>query len=85
MNQTTDTPKVCFGATADFPTNTGDVAAPGTLPDGTSGFIGLLPNCASPPTGDPCIVSIGSTVNGGGSVAQLDVPQAFTGDPFGHM
>jgi hypothetical protein len=85
VNNTTDTPRICFGATADFPTNTGDIAAPGTLPDGTPGFIGLLPNCASAPAGDPCIVSIVPTVNGAGSVVQIDVPQAFAGDPFTHM
>jgi hypothetical protein len=75
----------CFGATVTFPTSSGGNAAAGTLPDGTAGFIGLLPSCASPPTGFPCVVSVVATSTGSGSITTVDVPQAFAGDPFGHM
>jgi hypothetical protein len=47
--------QMCFGAPYEFTTNNGSQAAPGTLPDGTSGFVGLLPGCGAV---EPCIQSI---------------------------
>jgi hypothetical protein len=37
--------QICFGAPYEFTTASGSPAGAGTLPDGSSGFIGLLPNC----------------------------------------
>jgi hypothetical protein len=67
--------QVCFGAPYDFTTSTGTLAPAGTLPDGSSGYIGLLPTCSSsvpsnPPStplgpGDsgPCIASKGTQLD----------------------
>jgi hypothetical protein len=51
-----DLPKLCFGAPYDFTTSSGTQAPAGPLPDGTTGFTGLLPSCptSGPPTG-PCV------------------------------
>jgi hypothetical protein len=45
--------QVCFGDTKQFTNNKNKPAAKGTLPDGTTGFVDLLPNC--PETNNPCI------------------------------
>ncbi len=80
----------CFGATAQFPANSDDgLAQPGTLPDGTAGFIGLLPSCSSVNDTSPCIVGIGpisrNTDNGlSGTQIRVFIPESFTADPFGH-
>lgn len=39
--------QVCFGSTTDFVTSNGAMAGAATLPDGTSGFVGFLPNCTT--------------------------------------
>jgi hypothetical protein len=79
--------QICFGATAQFPAASDDgEAQPGTLPDGTAGYIGLLQGCPDTPT-FPCIESILplSQANfGTGSVVTVDVPQTFPGDPAFH-
>jgi hypothetical protein len=50
--------EMCFGATYEFVTNEGGEAASGTLPDGTTGFVGLLPDCDDEFDGiGPCIES----------------------------
>lgn len=79
--------EICFGANVTFPTNSGDDAAPGTLPDGTRGFIGLLPDCPEDTVATtPCIVSEREFENdfGSGTEVTIDIPQAFAGDPFAH-
>jgi hypothetical protein len=51
--------QICFGAPYEFTVNNGTPAAPGTLPNGNSGFVGLLPGCgALGEGGAPCIQSI---------------------------
>lgn len=45
--------QVCFGDTTEFTNSKNKPAARGTLPDGSQGYIGLLPNC--PVKSGPCI------------------------------
>lgn len=75
----------CFGAPSVFTTRSGAPAAAGTLPDGSSGFIGLLPNC---PASGPCIVSRQSVPDvssptGFDIVVTVNIPEALAGDPWG--
>jgi hypothetical protein len=44
--------QVCFGDAMRFINNKNKTAARGTLPDGTTGYVDLLPNCPQP--GFPC-------------------------------
>lgn len=79
----------CFGATYDFPTSSGTPAPAGTLPDGASGFIGLLPVCAGAPT-TPCVSSRSKTTDpsspaGYDVTFQVTVPAGLPGDPWGRM
>ena len=80
--------QICFGATTDFPTASGAMAAAGTLPDGTAGFIGLLPDCSSSSTG-PChnrqqdkTIPDPKRHIGYDIVLVFDIPANFAGDPF---
>lgn len=80
--------QICFGATAEFATASGQQAAPGTLPDGTGGYIGLLPTCSSKTTG-PCHnrqqdtwVPDPTRKLGYDLVLILDIPATFIGDPY---
>jgi hypothetical protein len=76
---------ICFGAAVDFITASGTLAVGRTLPDGSAGFIGLLPNCTGSSTG-PCHDenSDSATPVGPTYTVKLfaDVPSAFTGDPW---
>jgi hypothetical protein len=82
----------CFGATESFQTNVDaedDVSQPGTLPDGTPGFIGTLPSCGSVDGPEPCIVGIGpiSRTDSGppsGTRITVEIPEGFSADPMGH-
>ena len=76
---------ICFGATADFAVKGGGLAPAGTLPGGTPGFIGLLPNC---PAAGPCqdrtddrAIPDSNSPIGYDIVLIADVPQTFPGDP----
>jgi len=75
----------CLGATYDFTTASGTHAPAATLPNGSLGFVGLLPGCstAAPP---PCISSIStqkdpSTHVGFDALMKIQIPE--TGDPWG--
>jgi hypothetical protein len=77
--------QACFGALAEFTTKSGLPAPARVLPDGSSGFIGLLPDCPVP-TG-PCVVSRQSTLDlsspiGFDIVLTLYVPEGLAGDPW---
>lgn len=87
----------CLGAPYEFKTLSGAPASPGTLPDGTSGFIGLLPRCRqwwdgsehsswpSKPRG-PCVASRKVSTTGGGVFSvtlTIDIPSGLPGDPWG--
>ena len=77
--------QACLGALSEFTTSSGKPAPTGTLPDGTRGFIGLLPNCTG--AHGPCVVSRTSGLdlsNGIGFdiVLTIYVPEGFVGDPW---
>ena len=82
----------CFGAPYEFET-LGDHQAPsGTLPDGSTGFVGLLENCdnATESAPDPCVQSImavpdDSVDTGFDTTVTVTIPAGLTGDPAGHM
>ena len=83
--------EVCFGATESFEAASDDGrSVPGTLPDGTPGFIGLLDTCSdveSAPTPQPCIESIGpisTSTDISGTQITVDIPAAFGADPHMH-
>jgi hypothetical protein len=81
--------RMCFGATYDFPTFGGGEAASGTLPDGTPGFIGLLPTCNPDRPVPPCVNSIAPFTDGhSGLLATVTVPglspTGAPGDPMIH-
>ena len=69
----------CLGATYQFKTSSGK-AAKVTLPNGLSGFAGLVPSCKKAPKG-PCLVSKGPAGNGQG--AELKLLIRAVGDPWG--
>jgi hypothetical protein len=79
--------QICFGATVDFTTASGTLApfVPNGLPDGSSGFIGVLPNCTGSTTG-PCHDqnSDSATLVGSTYTVKLfaDIPTAYAGDPY---
>jgi hypothetical protein len=88
----------CFGAPYEFTTSSGGPAPAGTLPDGSQGFIGLLPDCPRPTfdastaastSSGPCVASRsggGSSDEGGGSnsiTLVVDIPAGLPGDPWG--
>jgi hypothetical protein len=75
--------QVCFGAPYEFTTSSGKPAPSATMPDGSRGFLGLLPSCGrvAAPSG-PCVESITSTQNGTGTIAMVFIPAGLPGDPF---
>jgi len=84
LNAILELTQVCFGSTSDFVTSAGTLAPAGELPDGTSGFIGLLPNC---PSSGPCVESRQGPLdlsNGIGFdiVVTIYVPEGLGGDPW---
>jgi hypothetical protein len=77
----------CLGAPYAFQQRGGTPAPVGVLPDGSSGFIGLLPDCPVTPAG-PCI-SLRFTKPDPASPTGFDVvlvaqfPAGLAGDPWG--
>jgi hypothetical protein len=59
-NSTPTLVRACAGLAFEFKTASGAAAPRGALPNGTPGFIGVLPRCAAATTG-PCVVSITSS------------------------
>jgi hypothetical protein len=77
----------CLGAPYAFESRAGGLAGPGVLPDGSSGFIALLPNCHTGSRG-PCIVSRSTTPDkssptGFDVVLAISFPAGLPGDPWG--
>jgi hypothetical protein len=70
VSELLNNPKECYGATVEFTMANGQPAPAGILPDGTSGFVGTLPNCPAP--GGPCVDQAGVT-----RVADLNNPIGF--------
>jgi hypothetical protein len=75
--------QTCFGAPYEFTTSSGGPAPAGTLPNGTPGFIGLLPSC---PASGPCVQSITSSEGGEGvnTIVTVRIPDGLVGDPAVH-
>jgi hypothetical protein len=79
----------CLGAPYEFTSRSGAPAPPGTLPDGSSGYIGLLPNCPATPAG-PCIASRTSVPDPGSptgfdAILKVRFPAGLPGDPYGRV
>ena len=77
----------CLGAPYAFESRAGGPAGPGVLPDGSSGFIALLPNCHATSLG-PCIASRSTTPDassptGFDVVLAIKFPAGLPGDPWG--
>ncbi len=83
--------EVCFGAPYEFETIGDQKAPPGTLPDGSSGFVGLLEHCESfPEPPEACVASITgvpdpSISSGQNTVATIRIDAGLPGDPWGRM
>ena len=79
--------RFCLGAPYAFESRSGAPAGPGLLPDGSSGFIALLPNCHTGSSG-PCIASRSTTPDdssptGFDVVLAIKFPAGLPGDPWG--
>jgi hypothetical protein len=73
----------CFGAPYEFETLGDHPAPPGTLPDGSPGFIGLLEHCESFSEGpEACVQSI--VASGPNTVLTVRIDAGLPGDPWGH-
>ncbi|MGZ4183320.1 MAG: hypothetical protein ACXVUL_21880 [Solirubrobacteraceae bacterium] len=72
----------CLGATFKFTTSSGKTSKAVQLPNGISGFVGLLPSCKRVPKG-PCLVSKASGGNGQGVVLKLLIRAVGGEDPWG--
>ncbi|HUA05761.1 MAG TPA: hypothetical protein VMB27_17765 [Solirubrobacteraceae bacterium] len=86
-----DEVSICFGATYEFVNANGGEAASGTLPNGSPGFVDLLPNCDDDFEGiGPCVDGITTfTDDHSGLVVHVDVPfqlnaDGSPGDPMIH-
>ena len=88
-NASTDGFEVCFGAPYEFDAvdqYTGEVgqAPAGTLPDGSRGFVGILPRC-NPDVEvltEPCAVIQPADRDEGGVIATVRIPAGLQGDPW---
>lgn len=82
---------VCFGASYSFEVLNDSEAPPATLPDGSSGYIGLLENCESYPEGpEACVQSIVGVRDASApckedTVATIRIDAGLSGDPWGRM
>jgi hypothetical protein len=72
----------CLGATYKFKTSLGKAAKAVTLPNGLSGFAGLVPLCKKVPKG-PCLVSKGPAPGGQGAELKLLIRAVAGEDPWG--
>lgn len=73
----------CLGATFTFQTSSRKPAKAATLPNGLSGFVGLVPSCANP-VKPPCLVSkTRDPSNSSNAVLKLLVPAVAGADPWG--
>lgn len=89
-NAISDGFEICFGAPYDFQTGFGVDGGPtfapaGILPDGTTGFVGLLDSCnnlGDAQSTNPCWTSIVPGANGSGTVATIRIPSGVSGDPY---
>jgi hypothetical protein len=81
--------RVCYGAPYDFTAVNSDgglqqAAGGQMLPDGTLGFVGILPTCRQLGDGaatNPCVSGLTST-DSGATVATVTIPAGLPGDPW---
>lgn len=78
--------KFCLGASSEFTTSSGTQAPAGRLPDGSRGFIGLLPFCNR--VSGPCVDSRETSLDansptGFDVVLRVLIPAGLAGDPWG--
>jgi hypothetical protein len=72
-NTTAQGIQFCLAAPFAFKTLSGAPAAKTRLPDGTPGFVGLLPGCANAPATAPCLISVNTTPDTMDSSTGVDV------------
>lgn len=81
----------CAGLGYQFTTLSGRPARHAKLPDGTPGWVGLLPNCERDSAGTvtstgPCVLSVGQSGDSSGNVSttlQVQIPAMSRQDPWG--
>jgi hypothetical protein len=71
----------CLGARFSFTTRSG-TARPDTLPNGLSGFVGLLPQCRPDQLGELVACVVSKARSGRDTILKAQVP-AIGGDPWG--
>jgi hypothetical protein len=85
---TSDGFQVCFGAPYEFNAQGTDsgLAPAGRLPDGSSGFVGLLQPCSELTAESPCVDGLRTdtdpTTGAESAVAIIEIPPGLTGDPW---
>jgi hypothetical protein len=72
-NTTAQGIEMCLAAPFAFKTLSGKPAAKTHLPDGTPGFVGLLPSCTNAPATAPCLEPVTTTPDVMGSTTGVDV------------
>jgi hypothetical protein len=72
-NTTAQGIQACLAAPFTFKTLSGKPAAPTKLPDGTPGFVGVLPACANAPDTAPCLMSVTTVPDTTNSSTGVDV------------
>lgn len=72
-NTTAQGIQFCLAAPFAFRTRSGQPAAKTRLPDGTPGFVGLLPLCVNTPATAPCVFPPGTIPDATGSSTGVDV------------
>lgn len=89
-NTTAQGIQFCLAAPFAFKTASGQPAAKTHLPDGTSGFVGLLPSCANAPATAPCLEPVSTRPDTTDSSTGVDVivrarvpTRTKGGDPWG--
>jgi hypothetical protein len=87
-NTTPDGIQSCFGAPYQFTTSSGGSASAEPLPDGSNGFVGLLPSCDSTSGSGPCTSITTSpdkaSSTGIDTILTLQIPAGLEGDPWAH-
>jgi hypothetical protein len=80
--------RFCAGLPHPFTTFSGKPARHARLPDGTLGYVGLLPPCTRSSTGavvstGPCVASIEKGRDPNNTIVRAQVPATTQGDPWG--
>jgi hypothetical protein len=78
-----DNIQACFGAPYQFTTKTGTPAPLVTYSDGSTEYVGLLPDCSGAPTG-PCVSGRRDDDSVPQTTALVSIPAGLAGDPRMH-